>query len=435
MWRRSVAYAAVRLLLCALSGLFLLANAQQKPLDGGERGRNRRILDDAYNAVKDYYYDRSYHGVDLKALHAEYAKKVEESDSNGQAFRMVAAFLAKLKDSHTFFIPPGRPYSFDYGYRIEMIGDRCFVTAVRPGTDAEGKVHAGDQVVRLDGYSVNQTDFEALSYYLGRLAPQPTSVLDIVTPKGATQEVRITTTFKKGQEVVDAFGPVPISGQAGEYSLSRQVVVGDATFWKMPVFIAEDSTVDHLFSVARQHKTLVLDLRGNPGGSVETLERMLGYAFDRDVKIGDRVTRDGTKTLIAKSRRGHAFSGDLVVLIDSGSASAAELFARVVQLEKRGVVLGDRSAGAVMEAQFHPYRQGLADAVFYAFSVTEANLIMSDGKGLEGVGVAPDERILPTAEDVASGRDPVQARAAELAHVTLDPVDAGKMFPEEWAPL
>ncbi|HEY6444065.1 MAG TPA: S41 family peptidase [Candidatus Acidoferrales bacterium] len=424
--------AAVPVLLCALLVPSALTKAQQTALSKGERDRNRQILNDAYDAVKEHYYDRNYHGVDLKALHSEYATKVEESESNGQAFRMIAAFLGKLNDSHTFFIPPLRPYSFDYGYRMQMIGDRCFVTAVRPGTDAEAKAHVGDQVLNLDGYSVNRTDFRALSYYLGELAPQPMSSLDLLTPGGQKEAVRITVKFEKKQEVIDAFGPWRWAKQVDG---SRQVVVGDATFWKMPIFLANDSTVDHLFSSARQHKTLILDLRGNPGGAGGTLERMLGYVFDHDVKIGDRITRTEKRPMVAKSRGGHVFSGNLIVLIDAQSASAAELFARVVQLEKRGVVLGDRSSGMVMEAQIYPYTQGLANVVAYAIEVTEADLTMTDGKSLEGNGVVPDEIILPTAQDLAAGRDPVLARAAQLAHVKLDPVEAGEMFPVEWAPL
>jgi len=129
---------------------------------------------------------------------------------------------------------------------------------------------------------------------------------------------------------------------------------------------------------------------------------------------------------------GDRFDGKLVVLIDSGSASASELLARVVQLEKRGTVMGDRSSGSVMEAKLFFYGAGVSGDYGYGFEVTQFDLIMSDGKSLEHTGVTPDQLILPSPEDLAAERDPVLAKAVESLGGKITPEAAGKLFPVVW---
>ncbi|HEV8254586.1 MAG TPA: S41 family peptidase [Vicinamibacteria bacterium] len=198
----------------------------------------------------------------------------------------------------------------------------------------------------------------------------------------------------------------------------------------MPTFVVKDEKVDEMMKKARNHKALVLDLRGNHGGLADLLTRLVGYFFDRDVKLGDVKRRKETKPEKAGSRGpGRVFKGPLVVLIDSESASASEIFARVIQIEKRGTVLGDRSAGAVMESQFHPHLGAGYRPFFFGASITVADLMMSDGRSLERVGVVPDERMLPSAADLAGRRDPVLSRAAEILGGKLDPEKAGTLFP------
>ena len=87
-----------------------------------------------------------------------------------------------------------------------------------------------------------------------------------------------------------------------------------------------------------------------------------------------------------------------------------------------------------MTARQYSEQMGADAKLFYAASITEADVIMKDGKSLEHVGVTPDEVSLPTPQDMASGRDPVLAHAAELAGVKITPEDAWKAFPYEWPP-
>jgi C-terminal processing protease CtpA/Prc len=434
-----MAYAAA-LLLAAMPGATLLS---QQKMDNFNRERARAILHDAYDNVKKHYYDTKFHGLDIDARFHQFDQKIVDASSLSQSFGVIAGFLDGLNDSHTFFTPPRRPYRVDYGYRVQMYGNDCFVTRVRPGTDAESKVHPGDQVLRYNKFDVNREDFWKMSYYFNSLAPQKASMLEIRDPGGQSRQLTVDAKVRELKKVLDLTGQdgggdfwdmIREEENSDHVVRQRWVDARDVMIWKMPEFFVEDREVDRIFNDARKHKTLILDLRGNPGGAVATLDRMLGNLFDHDLKIADRVGRKEMKPEVAKTRGGDIFSGQLIVLVDSISASCAELFPRVIQLEHRGTVIGDRTAGAVMEARHYPGSQGMDTKIFYGFSITEADLTMKDGKSLEHTGVTPDEIVIPTAKDLASGGDPVLARALELAGHKVDPVAAGKMFPFEWLP-
>jgi carboxyl-terminal processing protease len=186
----------------------------------------------------------------------------------------------------------------------------------------------------------------------------------------------------------------------------------------------QPESVDRMIARARDYRTLVLDLRGNGGGSIDSLRELVSRCIDHDVIVAVEKPRGKEVRDVARAAK-KGFGGRLIALVDSRSGSAAEMFARIVQIEKRGTVIGDRTAGAVMMARLFPHKAG---TVLYAASVTIADVRMSDGGSLEKAGVEPDEIVLPTPADLASGRDPALAHAIALAGGSLTPDEAGRLF-------
>lgn len=111
-------------------------------------------------------------------------------------------------------------------------------------------------------------------------------------------------------------------------------------------------------------------------------------------------------------------------------------FPKATGVQSRSIsdACGDCSRASNKSASRSSEQTGTETAIFYGASITESTLIMSDGKSLEHVGVTPDEVLLPSAQDLADGRDPVLAHAAESLGVKITAEETGKVFPYEWAP-
>ncbi len=417
----------------------------QSGVSSFDRERFRKMLDVIKSEVKKNYYDVNYHGIDLDTHFKAADEKVKQATSNGQALGVIAQALLDFNDSHLFFRPPGRVAKVEYGWQMHMFGSKCFVTAIKPGSDAEAKgLKVGDEIYSIDGYEPTRENFWKIRYFYYSLRPRAGMKLVIQDPDGKQRDLTVMAKVEQGKLVKDVSGATTgndifdeIREAENESRLERNVIVKlkdslDVAIWKLPTFMQSPSDMDNRMADVRKYKALILDLRGNGGGRVDALERLVGNFFDRDVKIAELKGRKKMDPMFAKTRGGSHFAGKLVVLIDSGSGSAAEIFARVVQLEKRGIVIGDRSSGAVMQSLGYSYESGVDIVAFYGASITNADVIMSDGKSVEHVGVIPDELMLPTGADLGAKRDPVLARAAALVGVELTPEKAGTFFPIEW---
>lgn len=409
--------------------------SEKAHLDYAQREAAKEMLDAVRDTVKARYYDPRLHGVNLDARDEAAKDRLASVGTLSEAFGLAAWMLEPLDESGTIFIPPARPYKTESGWRINLYGDRCYLTAVEPGSDAAAQgLKPGDQLLAIEGFRPDRRSAWRLHYAFETIAPRAGMRLVAAAPNGEPRELLVKANVRKLPQLIDAGFERP---DPDEIRMQRSQVLelGDRLMiWKLPSFDVSNPEIDQYLAEASQHQALILDLRGTSGASESTLTRLLGGLMAHDVRIGYIAGRKETKPFIAKAwHSDKAFSGKIVVLIDSASAAYSEIFARVMQIENRGTVIGERSSGRVMQAAVFHRQAGFTSSIIpFAVRVSVGNMIMADGRSLEHVGVTPDERVIPNAEDLAAGRDPVLSQAAHLLGVDLTPEKAGSLFPVVW---
>jgi len=163
--------------------------------------------------------------------------------------------------------------------------------------------------------------------------------------------------------------------------------------------------VKWLYEQLQAHGTapaLILDLRYNIGGDVVYLEYIAGLFSPRGQELGV-VFKRGMEAEAVNSRRPllvPRYWGRLAILVSHDSASAAEIFANAMRHYRHGVIVGQKTAGHVLNA----YQGALPDGGKLSFSIRDFRT--PDGRRLEGEGVVPDVAIAYYLDDIRAGKDP-----------------------------
>lgn len=164
-----------------------------------------------------------------------------------------------------------------------------------------------------------------------------------------------------------------------------------------------DSAIEDV--VNKKSSAVIVDMRNNPGGLLSSAVYITGD-FVRGTVVKQQFA-NGSVTSIPTDGKARLLKTQLVVLVNKGSASAAEIFAGAIQDKRRGQIIGEKTfgKGTVQDVVDLPGGSGL--------HVTVAKWLTPDGNSISDTGISPDVVSEITAEDRQNNRDPQFDRAVE----------------------
>lgn len=369
--------------LIALCGIFLalvsflggmLVEREYNPRDISDSPVDGERIEEVARIVEGEYY---YLPEDPQARE-QLAQEMEEGALEGM--------VAGLGDPYTAYLPPedagplNDQLEGEYegiGVSIQVIDGQLVVLRPLPGSPAERVgIKAGDIIVAADGVPLGGlTLAEAGEYVRG---PAGTTVtLEVFRP-----ELEQTLTFTVTRERLEEQVVIYRFDQATGIAYIR-------------VTIFSDKTTSQLDAALRQARAdgatgMVLDLRGNGGGWVVAAQEMIGrfvnpamgYALYEDSgHDGDGGELVGQPILAGDVT---VYDLPLVVLVDGGTASAAEIVAGALRDYGRAVLIGETTFGKGSVQRIHEFEDGAS------LRVTIAEWLTPNRTFLTGQGLAPD---------------------------------------------
>lgn len=161
-------------------------------------------------------------------------------------------------------------------------------------------------------------------------------------------------------------------------------------------------------ALQKNAKGIVLDLRNDPGGYLEVAVDIAGWFLPKGTLVVSETQKNGPSQDFVSDGSGALQSLPMVVLINGGSASASEILAGALRIQRKIKLIGEQSYGKGTVQQLFPLKDSSS------LKLTVAQWIMPDGTILEGNGLKPDEEIKITEEDVKNKKDPQLDKAMEV---------------------
>ena len=332
-----------------------------------------------------------------RELKAHYDGNLDEQAlTRGAARGMVAA----TGDPHTAYMDPDEAKEFEKslsgniggGIGAEIAKRHNVPTIIRPLKNSPAEkagVKAGDAIVKVNDTVVTNMPVDQV---VQRIRGDVGTTVKLVLSRGGERK-DVTVTREK---VVAPAAEWKIDGEIGILTVSR----------------FNDDTGKQARQAAEEFrsagvKKVILDLRGNPGGTVAAAQALAGLWLNNQVVM---TQRRGEQVISTEKSTGQPLLGDIktVVLINGGSASASEIVAGALKDYGKATLVGEKTYGKGSVQR--PI--DLADGS--VLKVTEARWYTPHGKNIDKSGIEPDIKVEMTAGAADNGRDPQLEKAKSV---------------------
>ncbi|MDX6530291.1 MAG: hypothetical protein QOH41_2581 [Blastocatellia bacterium] len=444
-----------------LSVAGVTAFAQQSPTelsgpksDQTDAAKRQEAFEIVWKTVNQTFYDPRFGGVDWKAVHERYEPLVAQVNNDAELHLLLQQMINELHQSHFFVIPPQaipklsssdeqddseaadsdsdfdtksqtmtplerirtrltRRLSTGIGIDLRIIDGTVIITRVGIGsTAARAGLRPGFEIKSVNGAKLGDAiaeiernpiwheiirpelpDFLIAHYINGDL----TSPVKLVYVDAFNRQHLVAIAREKlNGEMSPAIGNLPPIYT--EFEAKR--LAGGLGYIRFNAFapIMMKKVCGALRSM-HDAPGLVIDLRGNHGGLIGMIAGLSGLLETDPLLLGSMQTRQGSSPMVAFPQRS-PYTGALVILVDSTSQSAAEMFAASLQESGRAAVVGEISAGNVIPSAIIKLPTGAL--LQYGF----AKYVTPHGAVLEARGVVPDWIIKATRRTILLGGDP-----------------------------
>lgn len=315
----------------------------------------------------------------------------------------IQGLAASYNDPYTIYFPPKEAKTFadsisgsfaGVGMEIDVRDGVLTVVAPLKGTPADmAGIKAGDQIVTIDGKSTDgiSTD-KAVAKIRG---PVGTTVKFTLIRDGKALDIEVVRAIIQVPETEDG-----LDEKSGVYHIALYEFTSNSADLFNQAFVRFKNSGS---------KKLIIDLRGNPGGYLDSSVDIASHFLPKGATI---ITEDfggkGENEIhISIGYNDVTLGTKIVVLIDGGSASASEILAGALQDTKKATIIGTKSFGKGSV-------QTLIDLGDGSLKITVARWITPDGHWIMENGVTPDIIVPFTPADATAKRDPQMARAIQF---------------------
>jgi len=345
---------------------------------------------------KTYSENKLYEKIDLfsevlEKINNEYVDEIDQSEVMDSAINGVLQSL----DPYSGYMNPEifeemqTETSGEFGgLGIEVTMEAGVVKVIAPIDDtpaARAGVKAGDYIVKINGEQVQgKTLMEAVNLMRG---PVDSSIEITIRRKG----LKKAKNFKITREIIEI------------KSVTSKLIENEIGYLRLRAFNENSDTQlkKEISKFEKKEKLLgyIFDLRNNPGGLLSQAVKISDFFLDD----GEIVSTKGRKS--RENRKFFAKKGDkingkpLIILINNGSASAAEIVAGALQDQKRAILLGEATFGKGSVQSIIPLKNR------GAIRLTISKYYLPSGKSISNVGVSPDIIIEETDDDFVINTD------------------------------